>query len=216
MARAAAAETSRERAYAGKTLATRRSEQRERILLAARDVFATRGYAGAAIEEIVALGRVSRTTFYVFFENKEECLLAVFELGLERIGAALLGTVAETTAPDLDPAERILEEVRAVLAAFAADPAMAQIVLIGIVGATPAAERARAQARQAGAEVIETQLEQYPYWGRRSAHERHVASLAAMAAIGEPLSELVAAGRLGEWELLVDPLSEFVARALVP
>jgi len=215
VARPAASEPGHQRAYAGKTLAARRSEQRERILLAARDVFAARGYAGAAIEEIVARARVSSTTFYVFFENKEDCLLAVFELGMERIGAALLQTVSDTAAPDFDPAERVRQEVRAVAAAFAADAAMARIVLIGIVGATPAAERARAQARQAGAKLIEAQLEQYPYWARRSGRERHVASLAAMAAIGEPLSELVAAGRIDHWETLVDPVSEFVARALI-
>ena len=215
MARPAAAEPSRERPYAGKTLAARRSEQHERILLAARDVFAARGYAGAGIEEIVARARVSRTTFYVFFENKEECLLAVFRFGMERIGAALLETVAATAAPDFDQTERVRAEVRAVGAAFAADPAMARIVLIGIVGATPAAEQARAQARHVGAKVIEGQLEQYPYWAGCSARQRQIASLAAMAAIGEPLSDLVAAGRLEEWETLVDPISEFVGRALI-
>ncbi|MGH9919102.1 MAG: TetR/AcrR family transcriptional regulator, partial [Nitrososphaerales archaeon] len=67
------------RPYAGKTLDARRAEQRERVLLAARDTFASRGFAGAGIEEIVARGRVSRTTFYAFFENKEACLLALFE-----------------------------------------------------------------------------------------------------------------------------------------
>jgi hypothetical protein len=36
-----------------------------------------------------------------------------------------------------------------------------------------------------------------------------------MAAIGEPISDLVAAGRIDEWEKLVDPVSEFVARGLI-
>ena len=42
------------RPYAGKTLDARRAEQRERVLLAARDTFAGRGFAAAGIEEIVA------------------------------------------------------------------------------------------------------------------------------------------------------------------
>ena len=222
MARTAAARKAQaepaapERAYAGKTLAARRDDQRERILLAARDVFAARGYAGAGVEEIVRRAGVSRSTFYVFFENKEECLLAVFRLGIERIGGALLETVAATAAPDYDPAQRVREEVRAIAAAFAADPAMARIVLIGIVGATPAAEHARARARHDGASVIEQQLAGYPNWQKRTAVERHVASLATMAAIGETISELVETGRIEEWETIVEPLSEFVARALIP
>jgi AcrR family transcriptional regulator len=203
------------RAYGGKTLDARRAEQRERILLAARDVFADRGYAGAGIEEIVSRAHASRTTFYVFFENKEECLLALFDFGLERLAAAVMETVAETADRRIEPIERIRAEVRAVAAALAADPAMARIVLIEIVGATPAAEHARARARNAAAKIIEVQLEQYPHWRDRAPLQRHVASLAAMAAIGEPISELVAAGRIDQWETLIDPISEFVAHGLI-
>ncbi len=202
------------RSYGGKALDVRRAEQRERLLLAARDVFAARGYAGAGIEEIVGRARVSRTTFYVFFQNKEECLLAVFAHGFQCVGAEVLQAVAESSAHQVEPAERVRVQVRAVAGALAADPAMSRVLLIEVVGATPAAEQARAQARHAAARVIERQLADYAHWGERSPGERHIASLAAMAAIGEAISELVAAGRLEHWEELVDPLSEFVARGL--
>jgi AcrR family transcriptional regulator len=202
------------RPYAGKPLDVRRAEQRQRILLAARDVFASRGYAGAGIEEIVARARVSRTTFYAFFENKEECLLAVFGLGLERIGREVVRVVVETGALELEPADRVRAEVRAVSSALAADPAMARVLLIEVVGATPAAEAARTRVRHAAAEIIERQLERYEAWHERSGHERRTASLAAMAAIGEAISDLVATGELDRWEELVDPVSEFVARGL--
>jgi AcrR family transcriptional regulator len=165
------------------------------------------------VEEIVARAHASRTTFYAHFENKEQCLLAVFELGLERLGAATIATVTETA--ELGPAERIRAEVRAIAAAYAADPAMARVVLIEIVGATPAAEQARARARNTAAAIIETQLEEYPYWRDRGAYQRRIASLAAMAAIGEPISDLVAAGRIEEWETIVEPVSEFVSRGLI-
>jgi AcrR family transcriptional regulator len=199
------------RPYRGKSPEVRRSEQHERILLAARDVFARRGYASAGIDEIVAGARVSRTSFYEFFENKEQCLLAVFALGMERVTAALMEVVPRKLAP----AERIRAEVAAIAAAFAADPEMARIILIEVVGATPVAEQARVRARQDAAAVVEAQLNDYPQWKRRSAHERRLASIASMAAIVEPLSELVATSRLHEWETIVDPVSEFVVRALV-
>lgn len=203
-----------DRPYAGKSLDVRRAEQRERILLAARDVFAGRGYAGAGIEEIVARARVSRTTFYAFFHNKEDCLLAVFALGLERVGREVVQAIADTGALSLAPASRVRAEVHAVARALAADPAMARILLIEIVGATPAAEEARAAARHAAAGLIERQLERYDYWSERSPQERHLASLAAMAAIGEAISDLVERGETERWEDMVAPISEFVARGL--
>jgi AcrR family transcriptional regulator len=203
------------RRYAGKSAVDRRSEQRERILLAARDVFATRGYAGTAVDEIVARARVSRTTFYACFENKEECLLAVYRLGLERLGKAVAEAAARTAEQRLTPAALVRAEVRATLAAYAADPAMARIVLIEVVGATPAAERLQARARDVAARIIQGRLEEYAYWRRRSEQHRRIASLAAMAAIAEPISDLVATGRIGEWEALVDPVSGFIGRALI-
>lgn len=204
------------RRYRGQPREVRRAEQRERILHAARDVFAARGYGSASIDDIVTAARVSRTTFYEFFANKEQCLLAVHELGLQRIGAAVLDVVAQAAEDGLEPTERIRAEVRAVMAAYAADPAMARVMLIEVVAATPAAAQARARARRAAARVIEEQLAAYPYWGRRSDTERRTASVAAMAAIAEPLADLVAAGAPERWEELVEPVSAFVASGLIP
>jgi AcrR family transcriptional regulator len=209
------AEVAPGRHYAGKSQADRRSEQRERILLAARDAFAARGYAGAGVDDIVAGARVSRSTFYGFFENKEECLLAVFRLGLERIGAAVARAAARSAEQQLAPPELIHAEVRATLEAFAADPALTRIVLIEIVGATPAAEHFRARARHTAARIIQARLEQYAYWCARSHEHRRAASLATMAAIAEPIADLVATGRVEQWEALVDPISEFIGRALI-
>ena len=203
------------RQYAGKSLADRRSEQHERLLLAARDVFAARGYVGTAIDEIVAVARVSRTTFYVFFESKEECLLAVYRLAQLRIGEAVASAAARTAEQGLSPVELIRAEVRATLQAYASDPALARIALVEIVGATPAAEDVHARGRSAAAMIIQRRMEAYPYWRARPERDRRVASLAAMAAIGESLADLVVTDRMDEWETLVDPLSEFIGRALI-
>jgi hypothetical protein len=88
-------------------------------------------------------------------------------------------------------------------------------VLIEIVGATPAAERLHAHARSAAARIIQRRLEEYHYWRLRPVEHRRVASLATMAAIGESISDLVATGRIGEWESLVEPISDYIGRALI-
>jgi AcrR family transcriptional regulator len=198
------------RRYGGKSLEERREDQHERLIAAARDVFARRGYAAAGIDEIVAEARVSRSSFYSFFANKEQCLLSVFKEGTRRIGAALLAVIAEP----LEPTDRIRAEITVLAEHFAADPAMARVLLIEAVGATPAIEQARAAARQAAADIIEAQLREYPVWGSRPASERTVVALTTMAAIAESFSHLIATERIDEWPSVVGPVSEYVARGL--
>lgn len=55
---------------AGRAAAT--LDTRQRILEAARQVFARYGYVDASIEHIVTLCHVSRGTFYYYFKNKED------------------------------------------------------------------------------------------------------------------------------------------------
>ena len=54
--------------------------QRERLLRAAAAEFAERGYAGASSESISRRAAMSKATFYEHFANKEECMLALFDL----------------------------------------------------------------------------------------------------------------------------------------
>ncbi|MFZ0042643.1 MAG: TetR/AcrR family transcriptional regulator [Solirubrobacteraceae bacterium] len=197
------------RLYRGKSLAERRDDQRGRLISAARDVFARRGFTAAGIDEIVAEARVSRSSFYSFFANKEQCLLEVFEEGRRRVTAALASVIAQ----DLEPVERIRAEITVLAESFAADPAMARVLLIEAVGATPEVERARAAARQAAADVIEMQLRDYPAWRERP-EERAVVALTTMAAIAESLSHLIATDRIDEWPAVVGPVTDYVARGL--
>ena len=198
------------RRYRGLTVEARRDDQRERLLRSATAVFARHGYAGSGIDEIVAGARVSRTSFYEFFANKEECLLAVFRHGTERMFDAL----AASPYPSLPPQDRVREVVHCIAAVLAADPPMARVLLIEVVGATPRLESARADARRALAALAERQLEQAPQWARRPAREREIVSLASMAAVAELISQLVATDRLEEWESVVDPVADFVLSGL--
>src|SRR2546429_7716726 len=86
------------RMYGGEPLETRRRDQRERVLAAAREVFAERGYVHASIDAIVSRARVSRTAFYRFFDNKEQCLLAIFDEAMGQLGGTL-----EAVAPPPGP-----------------------------------------------------------------------------------------------------------------
>jgi AcrR family transcriptional regulator len=66
--------------------------QRERILNAVAGGMAERGYAGLTVGSIIAEARVSRTTFYAQFANKEDAVLGahqeIFRRFLTRIESA--------------------------------------------------------------------------------------------------------------------------------
>jgi AcrR family transcriptional regulator len=59
--------------------------QRERLLRAAALEFAELGYAGASSESISRRAGMSKATFYEHFANKEECMLALFDLGAQLV-----------------------------------------------------------------------------------------------------------------------------------
>lgn len=179
---------------------------------AAQTAFAEQGFAAASVEEIVAAARVSRTAFYRFFSNKEECLLAIFSEAM----AALGRTFSEVAAQDLPPEEKIRRGAHAIVAGLAADPELARVLLVEAVGAAPAVEQARLEARIAFARLLEAEVRRYPGWRRRSAEETELVAVATMAAIAESVSHLVAAGRAAEWESITEPLARYAMRALNP
>jgi AcrR family transcriptional regulator len=53
--------------------------QRDRILMAALEVFGTTGFAAATVQDLVGEARVSRETFYKHFTDKEACLREVHD-----------------------------------------------------------------------------------------------------------------------------------------
>jgi AcrR family transcriptional regulator len=107
--------------------AARSEATRAKLVAAARELFAKRGYAAVGTEQIVKRARVTRGALYHHFTDKRDLFLAVHEgleaEGVERIAAALAGAGTE------DPIEAMKVAVRAFLDG-ALDPGRARITLI--------------------------------------------------------------------------------------
>lgn len=82
--------------------------RRERILDAAADLLARRGYHAVAMADIGAAAGITGPGVYRHFENK----LAVLVILLDRVVDELLGNVASILATDLDAAETLDQLVR--------------------------------------------------------------------------------------------------------
>src|SRR3954464_3020869 len=74
-------------------LEVRLTVQRQRLLEAAAEIFAKRGYAEASAEAISRAAGMSKATFYEHFSNKEDAILALFDeaarVVMERQGEAI-------------------------------------------------------------------------------------------------------------------------------
>ena len=88
------------------------SERREQLLAAAREVFATRGYHRASIDEIAGAAGVSKALIYEHFASKRDLHGAL----LEATVAELLGRLAWAAGADEPGAVRLRAGIDAFLA----------------------------------------------------------------------------------------------------
>jgi AcrR family transcriptional regulator len=122
-------------------LAVRQDRQRRRLDDAAATVFARVGYADATAEAIAREAGMSKATFYEHFDNKESCILALFETATGVLLGALQ-SAAEREAPR-SPEQRYRASISALLEVMAQNPAFTQTLLVEIVAAGPRARERR-------------------------------------------------------------------------
>lgn len=105
--------------------------RRERLLDAALEVFAARGYNESAIDEIARASETSKGGLYFHFPSKQALFLAL----LDQASAALLERVAAAMAAESDPLARGEAALHEVLRVFGDHRLLAHLLLIEAVGA---------------------------------------------------------------------------------
>jgi AcrR family transcriptional regulator len=108
---------------------TRKGEQsldtRRRLIEVARELFAERGYAATALEDLVARAGMTRGALYHHYADKKDLFRAVFEAVEQQLGER----IARAAAAESDPWAQIRAGARAFLEACP-EPAMRRIVLM--------------------------------------------------------------------------------------
>ncbi len=115
--------------------------QRERMLGAMVKLTRERGAERVTVAHVVARAGVSRRTFYEIFADREACLLAALELGLERVEQA----VVPAYRAEHGWCERIRAGLTALLEIFDEEPETAALCVVDTQGAGPGALERRAQ-----------------------------------------------------------------------
>lgn len=109
--------------------------QRDRVLSAAAEVIARRGYNSTTIDHIVAAAGIGVGTFYDLFANKEDCFLQAYE----RIVAAAREEISTAILIDRPWAEQACAALGAVLRTIAERPLEARLALVEVQSAGPIA-----------------------------------------------------------------------------
>jgi AcrR family transcriptional regulator len=110
--------------------------QRGRLLAGALQAVSEHGYPATTVARIIAAAHISRKTFYELFANKEECVLAAYDLAVEWLG----GQVAEALDGVEDWQQGVSIAIATVLARLDDDPRLVrlcavEILALGRVGA---------------------------------------------------------------------------------
>ena len=111
--------------------------QRERLLDAAVDVVAEKGYRATTVADLTKAAGVSRTTFYELFEDKEACFLAAYDAAADVL-ARRIAAAFETQ--DAWP-DRVRAGLIAMLESLSAEPQVARLALVDVGSAGPRAQR---------------------------------------------------------------------------
>jgi AcrR family transcriptional regulator len=127
--------------------------QRQRLLGAAAAEFAEHGYTGASSESISRRAGMSKATFYEHFANKQECIIALFDVAAAEVARAMSAAAREVEGEEALP--RIRASTRAFLTSLAEHPEYAQTLLVEIIGAGPAAAQRRDQIMQLFADRLD-------------------------------------------------------------
>jgi AcrR family transcriptional regulator len=187
--------------YAGMDADQRRGERRARLLDAALELFGTRGYARTTIEQLCSEAGVSTRHFYECFDGREELLAAVYAEAIQGV------TMRVLTARDAAPAEpepRFRAGIDAFCQALAGDERIARVVLLEVVGVSPALEAARHGVIRAFAALAEAEATLLSEQGALEPRDWELTAIGVVGAIHELLIDWLLRDRPHPVERVVD------------
>jgi AcrR family transcriptional regulator len=199
------------RRYRGLSAEERRADQRRRLVRAAIEEFAARGYHRTSVEDIVRSAHTSRTAFYAFFDNREDAMYGALQTSLRN----LLDTVRDKLV-HASPDENVTEVgIRAYVDCLVGDPAAARIILLEGVGTSPEVNALRSRIRREIADLIRDLWAEYDPAAANGPYAAAI-SVGVFGILFESMVHLAETGRLDEAPSHVPALVTAVDRVFTP
>jgi AcrR family transcriptional regulator len=148
--------------------------RREKLLEAATEVFAERGYEGARVEQIADVAQVSPGLLYRHFEGKQE----LYEELLLLANRQLLEHLAQAAAPNLPTDQRVLRGLDAFFGFVEGHRNLWRLIMKDVVEPEIAAIREDVTRRSVG--LVATLAAQEQDFGGTQPHERELEMVSVM------------------------------------
>jgi TetR/AcrR family fatty acid metabolism transcriptional regulator len=166
-------------------------ETRERILEAAVNVFASKGYHDTKVDDIVAESQTSKGSFYFYFPSKQEIFLALVDSFADLLESRLHSRIqAETSG-----VARVDLALRVCLEIFGQYRGLAKIALVQATGLGLAFEEKRRAVNERFIAFIQKNLDEAMVEGGIPALDTEVAACAWMGALNEIVLRWVYTGQ---------------------
>jgi AcrR family transcriptional regulator len=183
---------------------------RERILEAAGDVFADKGYYGAAVDDIVRASDTSKGSFYFHFPNKRGIFVAL----LDHLTARLLQRVEQAMAGEPDPLRRLDLALDVALSAFAQRRRLARLLLVEAAGLGHAMDDRLMAVHERFTALIQRHLDDAVAMGLADAPDTALAACAWFGALNEVVIRWLYTGQPERLEQAAPVLREMLLRSI--
>jgi AcrR family transcriptional regulator len=178
--------------------------QRARIVWAATEVFAERGYGDTTVEKVINRGQVSYRTFSNCFPGGlEECMIAIMDSALIKLGAIATRALAQ----EQDWCDAVRMALAGVLAFFDNEPALTRVCISESLAASPPVRRHREAVTEAFRELIFARIK------REVPDASPLATEAVMASVMGIINTRLTTGQTEPMITLLGPL---MARVVTP
>lgn len=139
------------RSFRGVAADERRRQRRQQLLDAGLRRFGSAGFHAVGVREVCADAHLTERYFYESFRNREALFLAVYDMALQRIRAAVIAAVMAT---ESDPRTMARAGQRALLESLRADPCLARVLFIEALSVNGEVSRQSRIGMQAFSEIV--------------------------------------------------------------
>lgn len=166
------------------------SATRDRLVQAAMDVFAQRGYHGTTVDDIVAASDSSKGAFYHYFPSKQGIFLTL----LDQLAGMVEAGVDQAIDREDGALAKVEAALRVVLEVAASHRGLARILLVESAALGPEFEQSRLGIHRRFAALIQRHLDRAAADGAIPVQDTHTAAMAWIGAINEVVTQQMALG----------------------
>lgn len=183
---------------------------RQRLLEAAEQVFAEKGYHGAVVDDIIRASDSSKGGFYFHFPNKQGIFLALIDALVPKLASA----VDRAIAGESDPITQMDAALRTVLETFSRHRRLSKILLVEAVGLGHGFDEKLMQTRGYFAVLIQGYLDRAVAAGAIATLDTETASWAWFGAINEIVVRWLVTGEPERLEQVLPQLRALLLRSV--